>query len=1516
MFRRKTRRSLFVIVTLIFVLSLLPFTASATSPQSVSVPVTFTILHTNDFHGQLEASGSNPGMARVAYVVNDIRTAVGESKVLLMDVGDEMQGSLLSNIQKGEPTIAVFNAMGYNVATFGNHEFDWGQTVLNERVTQAEYPFVSANIVVNDTGNCATAGWNSPSFTQPYVIQTITSGAETVKVGVIGVTTPETPIITIAEATAGLCFKDAADSILHYYDAMKAEADVLVVLSHLGYADGGYGYGIPVYGDQTLAAKLNTAGKPVNLIIGGHSHTDLTSATVVGTTTIVQAHYNGRKVGRADVTVNPDGSIAINWTRIVVSTSGEEDAAIKALITSYSSDPDYQALINTPIGYVQTDLLRDYNGDSMMADFVDDAIFGYLNHDAEPANDVEIFFNNSGGIRSDWCDKEEPAGSGNYIWSSAAADCQPGVWSHDPMLLTYGQMFSILPFGNATVVGEMTGARLIELLNQAATLGKGAIQTSGMRYSFYRYSDALPGPQPWAWGAFDACVINQATSVCEPIDLNRTYKVGTNEFLAPAGGDNFGAFKYMTNISYWGDMLNAVNAYVSAHYTYENPYRGPNGDGLLDGRITRDGTDAGGSIIPLTILHHNDAHGNLAKGTYVGYTQLATLIKQEKAHNPTRTLLLNAGDQIQGDSMMYYFKSAPLGYAADGTPLSAPLTTHPMMAVMNALGFDAMTIGNHEYNFGKDIFTSVLSQAAFPVMQANVTDDGSYGMDTIPVVPYIEKSVGSEGIKIAILGIGNHRIPNYELPSNIPGLTFSNPLTKAQELSDALRASNDIVLALTHIGFTTNPSSIEVDENVDTNMAAQVSGLDAIIGGHSHTDPSKQTAYSGVYKYLPTIVGGPGNTPVLVTQAYRYNNYLGEVVIGLRPKPGGGYEVVSRAGQYLAVTSSTLEDAEIKAIVDPYVTLLNNYNNTEIGQTTQPIDALSAFTQETNAANLQADASVAELDGHGIDVDFHLSGAMTNRKVAASATPESPVMLKVSDMFSLMPYENSLVVLNMNGPQLKAVLERAFRNYYYYKYVPGYGGYSYYTTCMLDINSGGKITYNDLYPASYDPNKSYVVSLEFDGHEVDFSDASTFYKVSTVNYLAAGSCNFNDGGVSLWPLNQILADTQYYVRDAVINYITEQGVVSPMIEGRLNFITDTAGPQITKTIGDPIFSAGPDTFVTSASVFHVNVSDTPAGVASCSISIAGPNGSTSAHCQAGDNDLSLSGADGTYTITISAADKAGNVAELVEQDILDNSKPQLTKTIGNPKYVRRGITYVNSTTPIRVQAVDASGIAGCTLKIDGREPSVYAGEDFTLPAPDGWHKLMVVCADNLGHSAMLSEFDVVDNSAPTIVIAAPQAKTYLHPHYLRLEFMAVDWGAGVQNVAGKLDGVSVANRQLIDLYTLALGNHTLVVTATDKLGNQSTKSVTFKVSATIQSLMTSVNRFYAEHKIKSARLVSTLLGKLQKAQLYLNRGKTNQAKQQLQSFIQQVQSESGKGITTDAAQKLIADAQFVIGTLK
>jgi 5'-nucleotidase/UDP-sugar diphosphatase len=321
-----------------------------------------------------------------------------------------------------------------------------------------------------------------------------------------------------------------------------------------------------------------------------------------------------------------------------------------------------------------------------------------------------------------------------------------------------------------------------------------------------------------------------------------------------------------------------------------------------------------------------------------------------------------------------------------------------------------------------------------------------------------------------------------------------------------------------------------------------VAGIDVIVGGHSHTflDPAVMVTS------VPTNTEG-----TLIAQAGRYAMHLGKVNVGLVDDGAGGYDVVMREG-YLLPATDVSTDPDLVSYLAPFEAELDAYTSTEIGQTTAPIDALQAYTEETTGANLQTDAAVYELTTNAIPVDFHLSGAMSNRAVAQAATPGSPVTLTVDDMYTLMPYENSLLVVSMNGPQLKTVLERAYRNYWYYKYDPGnWGGYSHYTTCMLDISAGGMITYTGSSATEPDGNNVDGLSFNNGANVVDFADATTYYNVGTVNYLAAGSCNFNDAGVTLWPLGQIVADTQYYVRDSVIDYITAMGTVSPTIEGRL-----------------------------------------------------------------------------------------------------------------------------------------------------------------------------------------------------------------------------------------------------------------------------------------------------------------------------------------------------------------------------
>ena len=433
----------------------------------------------------------------------------------------------------------------------------------------------------------------------------------------------------------------------------------------------------------------------------------------------------------------------------------------------------------------------------------------------------------------------------------------------------------------------------------------------------------------------------------------------------------------------------------------------------------------------------------------------------------------------------------------------------------------------------------MLGQLDAPILGTiNLDDDGSYGFINDHVQDYINLDVN--GLKVTIFGLTNPRVYRYELPTNIPGLTFYSGLETGFAAVPVILTAEapDILVGLTHMGYS--PYGDEIDS--DVLLAEGVAGIDVIIGGHSHTflDPAVMVSSDT----------NPNGT--LVAQTGRYAMYLGKVNVGFIND-----EIVLREG-YLIPAGELPVDPEMMAFLQPFEEELAAYTSTEIGQTTAPIDALAAYTQETSGANVQADAAVFELNQAGIDVDLHLSGAMSNRKVADGATPASPLTLTVNDMYTLMPYENSLLVMSMNGPEIKEVLERGYRNYWYYKYDPTHGGYSYYTTCMLTTNSGNVITYDEKsvsVPGDTPPDGDNVVSLELNGVMIDFTDATTYYNVSSVNYLAAGSCNFNNAGETIWPLDRIVADTQFYVRDSVIDYIAAQpGPISPAIEGRLVFM--------------------------------------------------------------------------------------------------------------------------------------------------------------------------------------------------------------------------------------------------------------------------------------------------------------------------------------------------------------------------
>jgi uncharacterized repeat protein (TIGR01451 family) len=487
--------------------------------------VNITILHTNDFHGNLETDyKGRGGAAYLAAVIDSIRSARDTDNVLLLDAGDVFFGAPpISQLLLGESTIDIFNMMGYDVAAFGNHEFDKGQTVLISRTTQSDFPWVGANIVLSGTE------WTHPDWVQPYVTLTVGS-PNPVTLGIIGVDTDETPQVTIKGATDGLVFKDLTETILYYYDEVMAQSDALIVLAHMGTEDSG-----PYKGLATVARELVDAGKPVDLMIGGHQHEYMDTPTVISDTTIIVAYQYGRVLGDAQVSIDTDTKSlsVLTYTYHTISNTLAYNSVISDQVAYWAGQVVTQ--VNQIVGHTYMSLTRDYNGEATMGNLVADSMLWKADEydDGEVNGSVDIAITNPGGLRADI---EIPAGTGML-----------------PYTITWGATFNVLPFANTLFYMDLTGAQIQTLLDQAASLYKGIAPSAGL--SFYWYNDT-GNDTPTAWGAYGVEVNGQ------PLERDEVYRVVTNNFLA-GGQDGWTTFADGTNRwdSYF-DMQEGLNEYI------------------------------------------------------------------------------------------------------------------------------------------------------------------------------------------------------------------------------------------------------------------------------------------------------------------------------------------------------------------------------------------------------------------------------------------------------------------------------------------------------------------------------------------------------------------------------------------------------------------------------------------------------------------------------------------------------------------------------------------------------------------------------------------------------------------------------------------------------------------------------------------------------------------------------------------------------------------------------------------
>ena len=494
----------------------------------------FTFISTNDFHGQLETgkqvSGAFVGGSAFNMTWINKYKALNPLGTTLLDGGDMMQGTPISNLLWGVSVMDVYNHMGYQAAVVGNHEFDWGQTRLQERMAQAQFPILLANVF--NEGTDTRPAWMTP---------TVMLNVKGQQVGIIGVTSKDTPSIVMAGTTAGLEFREPGPVVTQLVaDLRAAGADIVVVLAHM-----------PDVYNGVISGEITTVAVPgVDLIISGHSHSGFTGK--INNIPLIQEYSSGTAIGVSDLIYDRLHASVLNSTLKVVTTYNAgvtPDPTIAALVQTYKDQigPFVLAVKASTTGLISR--TTNAAGESPMGNLIADA--------QAWKGGTQIAFMNPGGIRS---------------------DITFGTYPHD---ITWNDFFMVQPFDNKLMTMSLTGAQIYAILEQQFPPTQSSpkvLLVSGIKYS-YNLGLAVGS-------RITSLTLTDGTPI--PNDAT-TYTVTMNEYLG-TGGDRFSVFLGGTNPTRIGiSDLDALIEYVQFKYGVPpaNTPIDPSVYPKIEGRITK-----------------------------------------------------------------------------------------------------------------------------------------------------------------------------------------------------------------------------------------------------------------------------------------------------------------------------------------------------------------------------------------------------------------------------------------------------------------------------------------------------------------------------------------------------------------------------------------------------------------------------------------------------------------------------------------------------------------------------------------------------------------------------------------------------------------------------------------------------------------------------------------------------------------------------------------------------------------
>ena len=953
---------------------------AAKPANAVAEVADLVVAATTDVHGRLTgwdyyAGAADPsrGLSRAATIVDSLRVAYPDH-VVLVDAGDMLQGNPLSFVaaridtSHRNPAIAAMNAMRYDAAAIGNHDFGYGLSTLGRAIKDASFPLLAAN--------ASLAG--GPRAYPAYVIVRRAG----VRVGIVGATTPGAMLWERDNLHGRVVLRDIVPEVRTAVTEARAKgADVIVVVLHSGLS-GGSGYdtvatGVP---SENVAARVAREVTGIDLVVFGHSHQELAD-TVINGVRLIQPKNWATSVGVAHLVLErTSGAWRVARSRATtVQSAGhaEQAAVVSAVAPAHAATVAYvnRVIGRTPVAW-RADSAR--VRDTPLIDFILDVERRAANADlaSTPAFSLD-----------------------------ASLDAGP---------ITEAELARLYPYDNTLRAIRISGRQLRDYLEFSARYFRTFAGDTGRSISLV--NERVPGYNYDVVAGADYVidVSRPAGSRVAALSVNGkpvadadTFTMAINNYRQSGGGgyamlrgapivydrqqevrelliDEVARRKTLAPETYFKENwhLEPAAAIPAAYLAmHANPAERAGGPVRPIGPGVAAIPRPNPTPLPATtgrilrIIATNDFHGafeprpdsfGVRRG---GAAYVATVIGRARAECAASAtcarVLLDGGDMFQG--------TAPSNRTYGAT----------VVDLYNTLGYSAAALGNHEWDWGRDSLRARMRQARYPVLGANVQFADGRDVDWIPDDTLL--TVGA--LKVGVIGVSTVETPRTTMAVNVADLRFVDPAPVVNARARALRARGaDAVIVVAHAGAFCDRATPPGCNGEIIDLARRITErVDAIVSGHTHS-------------LVSTRVNG-----IPIVQARSHGRAVGVIDI---PLGEGEASITVRDIVADSVAPDPAVDSQVKRVVAAVAAEMGR----PIAQIAEP---LRRSGRQYALGNLIADAQRA---AGKADVAVMNNGGIRADLQAGQATYGS--------IFEIQPFGNTLYRLTVRGRDLRAYLER------------------------------------------------------------------------------------------------------------------------------------------------------------------------------------------------------------------------------------------------------------------------------------------------------------------------------------------------------------------------------------------------------------------------------------------------------------------------------------------------------------